>query len=211
MGGSFNDDERDVPQCDAEAGIVPCDMVDFSDVTTARQFHLKVEKLYHDYLTKHCNDVSSSNEKSKLFLNRNSEFISKRFSSVCDTHCSVMMVQNPTTKATLPLHHHQSTSQNPLSTLKQPRKQPLSTPKQPRKQPSTPPQQLSTPLRKTRRIRTRIRTKKDNLIQSEQINRFLNVDPSSATFKLQLSRSVCRRSVCRFCENWSKNILLIFF
>ena len=67
MGGMFTDDERDVPQCDAEAGIVPCDMVDFSGVTTARQFHLKVEKLYHNYLTKHCNNVSSSNEKSKLF------------------------------------------------------------------------------------------------------------------------------------------------
>merc|ERR1719356_2298231 len=55
MGGILSDDERDIPQCEPEAGIVPCNMVDFSGVTTAREFHLKVEKLYHDYLKKHCN------------------------------------------------------------------------------------------------------------------------------------------------------------
>jgi len=74
MGGIFTDDERDVPQCDAEAGIVPCDMVDFSGVTTARQFHLKVEKLYHDYLTKHCNNEFGVHFEALLVRMRHSLF-----------------------------------------------------------------------------------------------------------------------------------------
>merc|ERR1712099_218514 len=74
MGGIFTDDERDIPKCDAEAGIVPCDMVDFSGVTTARQFHLKVEKLYHDYLKKHCNQEWQVHFDALLILMRNSLF-----------------------------------------------------------------------------------------------------------------------------------------
>merc|ERR1712113_432053 len=74
MGGIFTDDERDIPKCDAEAGIVPCDMVDFSGVTTARQFHLKVEKLYHDYLKKHCNQEWQVHFDALLIRMRNSLF-----------------------------------------------------------------------------------------------------------------------------------------
>ena len=40
-------------------GAVPCHLVDFSDVTTARQFHVKVENLYYEYLQHQCNRVSS--------------------------------------------------------------------------------------------------------------------------------------------------------
>ena len=40
-------------------GAVPCHLVDFSDVTTARQFHIKVENLYYEYLQHQCNRVSN--------------------------------------------------------------------------------------------------------------------------------------------------------
>merc|ERR1712176_539320 len=74
MGGILNDDERDVPQCDAEAGIVPCNMVDFSGVTTAREFLLKIEKLYHDYLVDHCNQEWQVHFDALLIRMRNSLF-----------------------------------------------------------------------------------------------------------------------------------------
>ena len=176
MGGILSDDERDIPQCEPEAGIVPCNMVDFSGVTTARDFHLKVEKLYHDYLKKHCNQVNHKNEYVSLYFNRNGKFISMRFLSVCDTHCSVTMVLSQITKATLPLHHHQSTSLMRIKIRTRNQHQ-LSTPTQLRNQP----QQQNTPLRKTRRIRKRTKTKKLlHLLHFEQINMFQNGDPINA-------------------------------
>ena len=45
MGGPVEDDARDVASCKAVAGAVPCEYINFHGVTTARQFHLKVEKL----------------------------------------------------------------------------------------------------------------------------------------------------------------------
>ena len=37
---------RDVPQCSAMAGAVPCNLIDFSGVTTAFGFAVKMEELY---------------------------------------------------------------------------------------------------------------------------------------------------------------------
>merc|ERR1712176_629464 len=55
FGGVVPDEERDVAKCKPKAGAVPCEYINFHGVTTAREFHLKVEKLYHDYLKKLCN------------------------------------------------------------------------------------------------------------------------------------------------------------
>ena len=55
FGGVVPDEERDVAKCRPKAGAVPCEYINFHGVTTAREFHLKVEKLYHDYLKKLCN------------------------------------------------------------------------------------------------------------------------------------------------------------
>ena len=49
------DSERDIPQCKPSAGAVPCMYVDFSEVTTARQFHVKMENLFNKWLRHHCN------------------------------------------------------------------------------------------------------------------------------------------------------------
>ena len=56
FGRAIETNERDIPKCAPIAGAVPCDLVDFSGVTTAREFHYKMEKLFHDYLKKHCNN-----------------------------------------------------------------------------------------------------------------------------------------------------------
>ena len=37
---------RDVPQCSALAGAVPCNLIDFSGVTTAFGFAVKMEELH---------------------------------------------------------------------------------------------------------------------------------------------------------------------
>ena len=37
---------RDVPQCNPEAGAVPCELIDFSQVRTAQQFAVKMEQLH---------------------------------------------------------------------------------------------------------------------------------------------------------------------
>lgn len=37
---------RDVPQCSAQAGAVPCNLIDFSGVTTAFGFAVKMEELH---------------------------------------------------------------------------------------------------------------------------------------------------------------------
>ena len=37
---------RDVPQCSPEAGAVPCELLDFSQVRTAQQFAVKMEQLH---------------------------------------------------------------------------------------------------------------------------------------------------------------------
>ena len=37
---------RDVPQCSALAGAVPCNLIDFAGVTTAFGFAVKMEELY---------------------------------------------------------------------------------------------------------------------------------------------------------------------
>ena len=44
---------------------------------------------------------------------------------------------------------------------------------------------------------------KDKALNSDRIS--FNV-----SFPLKLNRSVCRRSVCRFCGNWQKNYFFIF-
>ena len=48
-------DERDVATCTAAAGAPPCDLLDFTHVTTARKFHEKMEQLYSKFLKNHCN------------------------------------------------------------------------------------------------------------------------------------------------------------
>jgi hypothetical protein len=47
--------ERDVALCGASAGIVPCHLIDFHDVTTAMQFYWKLVALYQQHLKNHCN------------------------------------------------------------------------------------------------------------------------------------------------------------
>jgi len=54
-GRALDGNERDVPLCKPSAGAPPCELLDFSDVTTARQFHVKMEKLYWQFLKHHCN------------------------------------------------------------------------------------------------------------------------------------------------------------
>merc|ERR1712176_143984 len=56
------------------AGAVPCHLLDFSNVSTARQFHHKIEKLYKDYLSKHCNDEWKIHFDALLVRMRNSLF-----------------------------------------------------------------------------------------------------------------------------------------
>merc|ERR1712176_114588 len=56
------------------AGAVPCHLLDFSNVNTARQFHHKIEKLYKDYLSKHCNDEWKVHFDALLVRMRNSLF-----------------------------------------------------------------------------------------------------------------------------------------
>merc|ERR1719277_1824553 len=158
MGGILNDDERDVPQCDAEAGIVPCNMVDFSGVTTAREFHLKIEKLYHDYLVDHCNQEWQVHFDALLIRMRNS--------------LSLMMVLILIMRVTLHLHHHQSTSLMKTSTTNQSQPNTIS---QRQSQLSTPIKQLpSTKEARKIRKRTRTNTKLLNLFHFEQINIFQN-------------------------------------
>merc|ERR1719361_291724 len=55
LGFPVNDDERDIASCKAIAGAVPCELINFHGITTARAFHLKIETLYHEFLKKHCN------------------------------------------------------------------------------------------------------------------------------------------------------------
>ena len=53
--GRLEDGTRDVATCKASAGAPPCHFLDFSEVTTARQFHVKMEELYSKFLKFHCN------------------------------------------------------------------------------------------------------------------------------------------------------------
>ena len=52
---ALNANERDVASCSAIAGAPPCDLLDFSDVDTARKFHYKMVALFDNWLKKHCN------------------------------------------------------------------------------------------------------------------------------------------------------------
>jgi len=74
MGGPVPDSERDVAQCKPVAGAVPCHYIDFSGVTSARTFHLKVEKLYHDFLKQHCNKEWQVHFEALMIRMRNSLF-----------------------------------------------------------------------------------------------------------------------------------------
>ena len=74
MGGPVPDSERDIAQCKPVAGAVPCHYIDFSGVTSARTFHLKVEKLYHDFLKQHCNKEWQVHFEALMIRMRNSLF-----------------------------------------------------------------------------------------------------------------------------------------
>ena len=67
-------DERDVAKCEPIAGAVPCHFLDFSDVTTARQFHWKMEVLFEEWLKKHCNNEFQVHFKALLKRMRGSLF-----------------------------------------------------------------------------------------------------------------------------------------
>ena len=69
-----SDSERDVAQCKPIAGAVPCDLINFHGVTHAREFHHKVEALYHEYLINHCNKEWQVHFEALLKRMRNSLF-----------------------------------------------------------------------------------------------------------------------------------------
>ena len=66
--------ERDVATCDALAGAPPCYYLDFSGIYTARQFHIRMEELYHYWLKKHCNPEWRVHFEALLKRMRNSLF-----------------------------------------------------------------------------------------------------------------------------------------
>jgi len=74
FGGALPTTERDVPQCKPIAGAVPCELINFHGVTHARQFHHKVEALYHEYLIHHCNKEWQVHFEALLKRMRNSLF-----------------------------------------------------------------------------------------------------------------------------------------
>ena len=66
--------DRDVASCDALAGAPPCYYLDFSGIYTARQFHIRMEELYHYWLKKHCNPEWRVHFEALLKRMRNSLF-----------------------------------------------------------------------------------------------------------------------------------------
>jgi hypothetical protein len=66
--------ERDIPLCKPSAGAPPCHLLDFSEVTTARQFHSKMEILFNQWLKKHCNDEWAVHFRALLVRMRHSLF-----------------------------------------------------------------------------------------------------------------------------------------
>merc|ERR1712003_219307 len=74
FGGALPTTERDVPQCKPIAGAVPSELINFHGVTHARQFHHKVEALYHEYLIHHCNKEWQVHFEALLKRMRNSLF-----------------------------------------------------------------------------------------------------------------------------------------
>ena len=49
---------RDMSSCFPDAGAVPCDLVDMTDVATPGAFYVKVKKLSEAVFEKQCNKVS---------------------------------------------------------------------------------------------------------------------------------------------------------
>merc|ERR1719454_510525 len=74
FGGQLPTTDRDVPQCKPIAGAVPCELINFHGVTHAREFHHKVEALYHEYLINHCNKEWQVHFEALLKRMRNSLF-----------------------------------------------------------------------------------------------------------------------------------------
>ena len=54
-GGTLPLYDRDVPKCHPDAGAPPCRFLDFTGITTARQFHIRMQELYHYWLKTKCN------------------------------------------------------------------------------------------------------------------------------------------------------------
>ena len=66
--------KRDSATCDADAGAPPCHLINFSKISTAREFHLKMENLYFQWLKLHCNQEFSVHFEALLKRMRNSLF-----------------------------------------------------------------------------------------------------------------------------------------
>ena len=46
---------RDLATCHPDAGAVPCDLVDMTEVSTPGHFYVKISKLTEKWFSKHCN------------------------------------------------------------------------------------------------------------------------------------------------------------
>merc|ERR1711920_328544 len=74
FGGVIPDGDRDVPQCKPIAGAVPCKYIDFTGITSARQFHHRIVDLYHNFLKQHCNKEWQIHFEALISRMRNSLF-----------------------------------------------------------------------------------------------------------------------------------------
>ena len=73
-GGTLPSYDRDVPKCNPEAGAPPCRFLDFTGITTARQFHIRMEELYHYWMKEKCNKEWQVHFEALLKRMRNSLF-----------------------------------------------------------------------------------------------------------------------------------------